>query len=96
MCLALVLQGEYIISSQVTYWKRNELICQASLNLNGRTRQWGGKAGKRAWSAAGFSRAECLPSHALSWEQQSPVESSDGSEHDTFFFPHNFFFYVYF
>lgn len=71
MCLALVLQ-EYI-SSQVTYWKRNELMGQASLNLNARTRQWGGKADKRAWSAHGFSGAECLPPHALSWEQQSPL-----------------------
>lgn len=34
------------ISSQLTYWKRNDLICQASLNLNGKTMQWGGKADK--------------------------------------------------
>lgn len=45
------------VSSQLAFWKRNDLICQA--NLNGKTMQWGGKAHKRAWSlpVAGVSRA---------------------------------------
>ena len=37
--------GEYI-SSQLAYWKRNELIRQASLNLNRNTMRWGGRAGR--------------------------------------------------
>lgn len=38
--------AEEYINSQLAYWKRNELICQASLNLNGQAMQWSGKASK--------------------------------------------------
>lgn len=64
--------GEYI-SSQLAYWKRNELIRQASLNLNGNAMRWGGRAGRGccprlgsgAWTP--FHRRPC-PRSRVPWE----------------------------
>lgn len=47
--------AEYI-SSQLAYWKRNELIRQASLNLNGNTMRWDGRAGRGFVPARGQGR----------------------------------------
>lgn len=46
--------GEYI-SSQLAFWKRNDLIHQASLQLHGKTRQRGvgREAHRRAWAVPG-------------------------------------------
>ena len=38
------------ISSQLTYWNQNDLIRQASLNLNGKTRQQGWEDWKETFS----------------------------------------------
>ena len=53
------------ISSQLAYWKRDDLIHQASLNLNGKTMQWGRKAGQKAlavpelWVLSAFHLMPC-------------------------------------
>lgn len=75
MCLA-----KECISSQLAYWKRNDLICQDSLNINGKTRQGVEKAGEGASPEAGFWGT--FTWH-LAREQQSPFESHSGSENFT-------------
>ena len=62
------------ISSQLAYWKRNELIRQASLNLNGNTTRWGGRAGRGfcpslgsgAWTP--FHLRPCPRSSRVPWK----------------------------
>jgi hypothetical protein len=41
------------ISSQLTYWKQNDLICLASLNLNGKTTPQGWEGWKEGFSVPG-------------------------------------------
>lgn len=38
------------ISSQLTYWKQNDLICLASLNVNGKTMPQGWEGWKEGFS----------------------------------------------
>lgn len=70
------------LGSQVTFWKRNALIRQASLELHGKTMQWGGKTHKGPGLCPG-RRAPMPPTSRLPQEQQSPCESSPGSENAT-------------
>ena len=65
--------GEYI-SSQLAYWKRNELIRQASLNLNRNTMRWGGRAGRGFCPSLGsgarstFHLRRCPRSSRVPWK----------------------------
>lgn len=75
--------GEYI-SSQLAFWKRNDLIRQASLQLHGKTRQRG--LGERPTEGPGLCLGQGCPVPSTSCPAlgtAEPFESSCSSESST-------------